>query len=483
MPDHLQGTLERIVFANEENHYTVGRLKVARERELVAIVGKLPGVQCGELLELEGAWERSREHGRQFRIDRFESRLPGTVQGIKRYLGSGLVRNIGPKFAAKIVDHFGQDTLQVISEQSARLREVPGVGEQRAKAIKAAWDEQRALRDVLLFLQQYGVGTALCLKLVRTYGSEAAAVLRNDPYRVAREVRGIGFATADKIALNLGFKTDSAARLEAGLLFALSEGEDDGHTGADALTLAENGAKLLGAQPERLLPHLDALAAKGHLLVLEMGNTALYQLPATAGGERTIAEALQDLLSAPSCFPKIQIDKAVAWAQERVGFTFAPEQAEGVRQALARKVSIITGGPGTGKTTILRAVVDILQAKRVKVLAAAPTGRAAQRLADSAGLPGYTLHRLVMRAEGKGPQPGQNNDKSGTIVMREPPPHLSEAGCLIIDETSMVDTPLAARTLRHLNRRAHLLLVGDTHQLPSVGPGNVLGDLIAYGEA
>ncbi|MGF1450617.1 MAG: AAA family ATPase [Opitutales bacterium] len=481
MADHLQGTLERIVFSNEETHYTVARLKVPGERELVSVVGKLPGVQCGELLELTGAWERDREHGRQFRVEAFESRLPGTVQGIKRYLGSGLVRNVGPKFAAKIVDHFGKDTLEVISDQSGRLREVPGVGEQRAKAIKAAWDEQRALRDVLLFLQQYGVGTALCLKLVRTYGSEAAVVLRNDPYRVAREVRGIGFATADKIALNLGFKTDSAARLEAGLLFALSDFEEQGHTGADAFTLAESAATLLGARAETLLPHLEALAAKGLLLVLETDNTKLYQLPATAGAERAIAESLRELLEAPSCFPPIQVDKAVEWAQERAGFTFAPEQAEGVRQALARKVSIITGGPGTGKTTILRAVVDILRAKRVKVLAAAPTGRAAQRLSESAGLPGYTLHRLVMRAEGKGPQPGQQSDNPGTIVMREPPPHLGETGCLIVDETSMVDTPLAARTLRHLNRRAHLLLVGDTHQLPSVGPGNVLGDLIAYG--
>ncbi len=484
MAEVIEGTLERILFANEETFYTVGKLQVIGGREPIVVVGRLPGVQCGESLRLTGTWERDREHGRQFRVESFESRLPATVHGIKRYLGSGMVRNIGPSFAAKIVDHFGEATLQVISEQSGRLREVPGIGVQRARAIKAAWDEQRALRDVLMFLQQYGVGTGLCLRLVRAYGSEAAVIVRNDPYRAAREVPGIGFATADKIALNLGLKTDSAARLEAGLLFALGNWEEEGHTGADLFSLTGSAEKLLEVGAEVLVPVVERLVAKGMLLKLEAGRLTLFQLPKTAGAERTVAEAIRRLAEGPSGLPPLAIDRAVEWAQERAGFTFAPEQAEGVRQALRHKVSIITGGPGTGKTTILRAVVDILRAKGVRLIAAAPTGRAAQRLSESTGVTAFTLHRLALRAEGKGSAgAAQRGDKVGTVVMREPPPLLKEAVFVIIDETSMVDILLAARTFRHLHRRAHLLLVGDTHQLPSVSAGNVLGDLIAHAEA
>lgn len=463
----MRGVLERIIFANEDNHFTIAELKPERG-EKVTVCGALPGVQCGETLELGGEWTQHPTHGPQFKIASFESKLPSSVHGIRKYLGSGLIPQIGPKYAEKIVERFGADTLQIISENSGRLREVPGIGKQRAKAIKEAWDEQSALRGVMSFLQQYGVGTSLCLHLIRQYGNEAETILRRDPYRVAREIHGIGFRTADRIALNLGFKTDSLARYEAGLLFALSELEGEGHTGVTGQALQDRAAPLLECAPGDLVAALESLLTKGLLLNQTPPDSSappFVQLPATAGSERRIVEAIESLREGRSSLPRIDAARAVEWAQERAGFEFAPQQAEGILQALRHKVSVITGGPGTGKTTILQALVDILVAKRVRLVLAAPTGRAAQRLSESARKPAYTLHRLVLFADGKS-QP------------ETPPPHLGKAQFLIVDEASMIDTHLAAQFLQHLSPGTHLLLVGDIHQLPSVGPGQVLADLI-----
>lgn len=478
LTEKLTGVLERIVFFNEENHYCIGEFRPTESKETTTITGNLPAVQCGETLELEGNWKRHPQYGAQFQVVQFKSKLPSDVYGIRKYLGSGLVPGIGRVYADKIVDHFGIQTLKVISEESARLKEVPGIGLQRAKSIKKAWDEQAALREVMMFLKNYGVGTAQCLKLVKQYGNEAQTILRREPYRIAREIDGIGFRTADKIALNLGFSNDGTARVEAGILFALNELEEVGHTGYLPEDLAAYAAELLKVEVKKDGAHdtfevaldiirdrLDALVTQSELKVSSSGA---IQTRAQFNAETQIADALVNIHRVRSALPPVVVPKAIEWAQERAGFSFAPEQTEAVRGALEHKLSILTGGPGTGKTTILRALVSILKAKKVRIVLAAPTGRAAQRMSEAAHFHAKTIHRLL-----------QFNPAEGRFTHDRDNP--LRADFVIVDEASMLDSKLAAALIRAVPASAHLLFVGDTHQLPSVGAGNVLSDLIECG--
>jgi len=464
-PGHeaLAGTLERILFLNEENHYTVGELRPEAGGAPVVVAGTLPGVQCGESLRLEGEWNRHPRHGDQFRITRFEAILPSSVHGIRRYLSSGMIKGIGKVYANKIVDTFGPDTLDVISNHSARLREVEGIGPQRAASIKRAWDEQQALREILIFLRTYGVTTSQALRLVKRYGNSAREVLRTEPYRVAREVDGIGFQTADRLALNLGFANDSPARLDAGLLYVLGDREDDGNTACVIQPFLDLAAEMLQADHALLKERLDALVTAKAVRLVDID---LVQLPALTHAETRFADRLARLSAHPSCLPSIRIDAAVAWAQERAGFAFTDEQAEAVRRALAHRVSILTGGPGTGKTTILRALVDILKAKKVRIVLASPTGRAAQRMTETTGAFAQTLHRLL-----------RWDPAAFAFTANED--HPLSGDFFVVDETSMLDTRLATAFVRAVPPGAHVLFVGDADQLPSVGSGSVLRDLLA----
>ena len=470
----LDGVVERIIFLNEENHYTIAELRPELPAEggkaaaLVTVVGVLPGVECGETLRLTGEWTRHAQHGAQFKIAAFRSELPSSVYGIRKYLGSGLVPGIGKVYANQIVDAFGAGTFGVLSEESARLREVPGIGRKRAAAIKKAWDDKRAERELYIFLQTYGVTPGQCLKLITKYGGAAKTILLNEPYRVAREIDGMGFKTADRIAINLGFANDAPPRIDAGLLFALETLEEEGHTAFPEGDLAAYSANLLGTGESLVAARISALVAAKQLVshASDGAGAALIQLPHNDRAERRIAEVVARLRRAQSGLPPIKAALAVQWAEKRAGFVFDGLQRDAVRCALENKVTILTGGPGTGKTTCLRALVEILKAKKARVHLAAPTGRAAQRLAETTGGFGSTIHRLL-----------KYDHARGGFTANEDHPLATDF--LIVDEASMLDVRLAAALFQAVPLRAHLLLVGDVDQLPSVGAGDVLKDLIA----
>lgn len=461
------GTLERILFFNEENQYCVGEFRSEGNQEKIVITGTLPGVQCGETLEIEGEWTTHPQYGKQLKINSFSSKLPSSLYGIRKYLSSGLIPGIGKIYAEKIVDYFKTDTFRIISEESARLKEVPGIGAHRAKSIKKAWDEQHALREVFMFLKTYGVTNSQCMRLVKTYGDTANLILKKNPYKVAYEIEGIGFKTADKIAINLGFSNESQERVEAGIQFALKELESDGHTCAPREYLAQRSAALLECNSSLIEKHINLLLANKQIVELPYGS--LIQLPSLHKAEASITYSIGLIQHTPSTLPSIDFPKAIEWTQGRMGFLLDPQQIEAINTALSSKIAIITGGPGTGKTTILKGIVDILKAKKVKLTLAAPTGRAAQRMHETTGFFAQTIHRLL-----------KIDPVMGTFVYNETNPLHTEF--VIIDESSMIDTLLAASLLKAIPSNAHLVFVGDIHQLPSVGPGAVLQNLIQIGK-
>jgi exodeoxyribonuclease V alpha subunit len=478
-PATLEAVLERITYANEETGYTVARVATDRSSDLLTVVGALLGAQPGESLRLRGRWASHPQYGRQFQVEAYDTVLPATIQGIRRYLGSGLIKGIGPRMAERIVDHFGQATLEVIEQAPGRLVEVPGLGPKRTGMITAAWEEQKAIKEVMVFLQGVGVSTSLAVRIYKTYRDNAIDVVRREPYRLAGEVWGIGFKTADTIAQRLGIPHDSPQRVKAGLQFALSEASEDGHCYLPEAELVTKATGLLGVDTVLAGRCLEELVAEEGVVAEPLPADVSPDAAAGTGravwlvpfhrAEVALAGGLLRLLRAPSDrLPWSQaVDWTVAlgWLGRTMGVTLAPEQAAAVRLALTERVAVLTGGPGCGKSYTVRAIVALARAKRAKILLAAPTGRAAKRLAELAGLEAATLHRLLQLRPG-----------GDAAFDRD---HPLDADLVVVDEASMLDVLLANKLVKAIPPGAHLLLVGDVDQLPSVGAGEVLRDLLA----
>lgn len=467
----LEGVLERVVFANEENAWSVVRLTVPGQRDPVTAVGNLLGVQVGENLRLTGAWIQDPKYGRQFKVSSYQTVAPATRTGIEKYLGSGLIRGIGKRLAGRLVQAFGLETLDVIENRPERLREVEGIGPQRSAAIQRAWVEQRDIKDVMVFLQSHGVSTSFAIKVYKAYGAQAVHVVRENPYRLAIDIYGIGFKTADTIASSLGISPTAPQRIEAGALHLLGEAADRGHVFLPRLQLQEDAGKLLGAEVWRVDQATAALAESGQIVV-EPASAApdapaeeAISLKPLHTAESGIAARIRGLLVQPSLPLEIDLDRALEWFEKQERIELAAEQRQAIRAGLTRKVLVITGGPGTGKTTLVRGIVRILEKKGQKILLAAPTGRAAKRLAEATEGEAATIHRLL-----------EFNAQTRAFDRNRERP--LSCDLLIVDEASMLDTVLAYHLLRAVPDAGRLILVGDVDQLPSVGPGSVLADLI-----
>ncbi|HEY3733498.1 MAG TPA: ATP-dependent RecD-like DNA helicase [Streptosporangiaceae bacterium] len=475
----LEAVLERVTYANEETGYTIARVAAERSGpDLMTVVGPLLGAQVGESLRLTGRWTSHPKYGRQFEVRSYATVLPATIQGIQRYLGSGLIKGIGPVMAERMVAHFGTEVLRVIEEEPGRLLEVPGVGPKRTQRVADAWEEQKAIKEVMVFLQGVGVSTSLAVRIYKKYRDSAVDVVRSEPYRLAADVWGIGFKTADTIAQTVGIRRDSPERIKAGLQYTLSEAADDGHCFQPAPNLITDAAKILDLDREMIAPCLDELAADegviredvpagGHLAG-EHTVPAVYLVPFHRA-ERSLATGLLDLLTAEgdrmAKFQQVDWEQALSWLRGRTGADLAAGQEQAVRLALTERVAVLTGGPGCGKSFTVRSIVELAAAKKAKVVLLAPTGRAAKRLAELTGHPASTVHRLLQLQPGGEPKYDRDNPIDADLV--------------VLDESSMVDLILANKLVKAVPRGAHLLLVGDVDQLPSVGAGEVLRDLLA----
>lgn len=472
----LQGLVERITFTCEETGYSVIKLRAPGYRDLVTAVGNFVSLCPGETLLMEGTWGAHARFGRQFRVDRYETTAPSTAEGIRKYLGSGLIRGIGPKMAERIVKRFAEKTLDIIESQIERLLEIDGIGKYRVGQIQKAWEEQKEIRTLMIFLRSNGVSAALASRIFKNYGQQSVAIVRENPYRLAMDITGVGFLTADRLAGNLGFAADSPLRAEAGILFVLHESAEEGHVCMPRFLLMELCRNRLQIETHIMEEALSRLKADARIKEEKLAPVASEQF----GDERAIylSPMHASEVGAAARFaaihryrrlqPRIDSQEALNWVRGRLNFSLAPLQEEAVKLVLREKVIVITGGPGTGKTTLVRAILAIYERMGARVSLAAPTGRAAKRLSETTGHPAATIHRLL-----------EFSPRMGGFQRNEQKP--LPADLVIVDEISMMDIVIANHLLKAVPSQAVLVLVGDADQLPSVGPGKVLGDIIESG--
>jgi exodeoxyribonuclease V alpha subunit len=464
----LAGMVERVTFHNPDSGFCVLRVKARGQRDLVTVIGSAATIAAGEWVQMTGAWVMDRTHGLQFKAGFLAASPPTTLQGIEKYLGSGMIRGIGPVYAGKLVRAFGDEVFDLIEQHPDRLRNVPGIGPVRAARIIAGWAEQKVIREIMLFLHANGVGTGRAVRIYKIYGTDAIQRISENPYRLARDIHGIGFVTADRVAEKLGIEKTAMIRVRAGISYALAEAMDEGHCGLPVAELMELTEKLIEVPAALIESALEAEVAAGVLVADTVAGQNCAFLAGLYRAEQQIAERLGELSLGRPSWPPIEAERAIPWVESRTGLVLADSQRAAVRLALASKVLVITGGPGVGKTTLVNTILKILTVKGTEVLLCAPTGRAAKRLSDSTGFGAKTIHRLL------------ETDPKTRRFKRDSDNPLS-CDLLVLDEASMVDVPLMRALLTALPDRAALLVVGDVDQLPSVGPGQVLADIIAAG--
>ncbi len=459
--ERLTGQVESVVFRSEDTGYTVCSVRVPGKDDPIVVVGNAAAVWVGETLEAEGKWVRHQRHGLQFQAEQLSCIPPTSRKGIERYLASGMIRGIRKVMAERLVEQFGDDTLHVIEKESKRLEEVEGIGPKRRQMIKESWVEQKAVRDIMIFLQGHGVGTAQSARIYRVYGNQAIKRITENPYRLCTDIWGIGFKTADSVAMSIGIPAHSEIRARAGLRFTLTTMMEEGHCFCPVAELVLHAQSLLDIPTEVLNTALEHELGEGRLV----NDENRVYLAALHVAETGVAAKLATLIETPAPYPPIVVEKAVPWAEEQIGITFDPTQRDAIEMGLTEKVSLITGGPGVGKTTIIRALVEVYHRRKLNVLLAAPTGRAAKRMEEATGHEAKTIHRLLKFIP-----------RSGTFEHDAANP--LDTDVIILDEVSMIDIALMYHFLAALKDDCCLIYVGDTDQLPSVGPGNVLRDMI-----
>ena len=464
----LAGIVERVTFHNEENGFCVLRVKARGVRDLVTVVGHSAVISAGEWITVTGEWFNDRTHGQQFRARFLKTTPPTTSEGIEKYLSSGMIRGIGPVYARKLVKIFGDQVFDIIEDNPERLKEVDGIGPVRAQRITAAWAEQKIVREIMVFLHSNGVGTARAVRIYKTYGADAIQVMTENPYRLARDIRGIGFKSADAIAMKLGIEKTAMIRVRAGISYALTEAMDEGHCGLPTEELGPLAVALLEVPKELIQTALELELADGTVIADSVGETACVFLAGLYRAEQVIAQRLRQLTSGKLPWPFIDAAKALPWIEQKTGLKLADSQVAAIRLALLAKTLVITGGPGVGKTTIVNSILRILAAKGVNLLLCAPTGRAAKRMTEATGFEAKTIHRLL-----------EVDPKAGGFKRNAENPLVCDL--LVIDEASMVDVMLMQALMKAAPDDAALLIVGDIDQLPSVGAGQVLADIIQSG--